>query len=157
MHMRTLRVIGVIVALAAVPACGWSHGSSTTIAAAEVTTTTATAPARSSPTTRRASTTATTAPRTTAAPRPTTAAAAPTTTTTASLDTRACRADPGCPSSEHRTSDPCGAQVIADTSGYLEGRHDAEDGRPNHVDGGSTPAYEQGYAQGWCDGGGARR
>ena len=81
-----------------------------------------------------------------------------------------CRADPDCPSSEHRTSDPCGAAIIVDTGGYLEGRKDAEQGRAYQVDDapGPEPAdnddddetvgpetrYRAGYAQGWCDGGG---
>lgn len=81
-----------------------------------------------------------------------------------------CRADPTCPSSEHRTSDPCGATVIVDEAGYLEGRRDAERGLPYQIDGapGPSPAddddddgtigpqtlYRAGYGQGWCDGGG---
>jgi hypothetical protein len=81
-----------------------------------------------------------------------------------------CRADPTCPSSEHRTSDPCGAAVIADEAGYLEGRRDAERGLPYQIDGApaASPAddddddgtvgpqtiYRAGYGQGWCDGGG---
>lgn len=84
--------------------------------------------------------------------------------------TEACRADPACPSSEHRTSDPCGATLIVDQAGYLEGRHDAEQGRPYQIDGAPAPspaddddddatvgprtAYRAGYVQGWCDGGG---
>jgi hypothetical protein len=84
--------------------------------------------------------------------------------------TEACRADPVCPSSEHRTSDPCGAAIIVDTGGYLEGRHDAEQGLSYLVDGAPAPEpadnddddgtvgpetrYRAGYAQGWCDGGG---
>ena len=86
--------------------------------------------------------------------------------------TEACRADPTCPSSEHRTSDPCGAAVIVDLDGYLEGRHDAEQGRPYRIDGAPAPTpaddddddatvgpqtlYRAGYAQGWCDGGGVQ-
>ena len=84
--------------------------------------------------------------------------------------TEACRADPTCPSSEHRTSDPCGATLIVDQGGYLEGRHDAEQGRPYQIDGAPAPSpaddddddgtvgpqtrYRAGYVQGWCDGGG---
>jgi hypothetical protein len=84
--------------------------------------------------------------------------------------TQACRADPGCPSSEHRTSDPCGAAIIVDTGGYLEGRQDAEQGLAYQIDGAPAPEpadnddddgtvgpetrYRAGYAQGWCDGGG---
>ena len=84
--------------------------------------------------------------------------------------TEACRADPACPSSEHRTSDPCGATLIVDQAGYLEGRHDAERGLPYRIDGapasspaddddddatvGPQTAYRAGYVQGWCDGGG---
>jgi hypothetical protein len=84
--------------------------------------------------------------------------------------TEACRADPACPSSEHRTSDPCGATLIVDQAGYLEGRHDAERGLPYQIDGAPAPsaaddddddatlgpqtAYRAGYVQGWCDGGG---
>jgi hypothetical protein len=64
--------------------------------------------------------------------------------------TEQCRLDPGCPSSEHRTSDPCGAELIADVEAYLDGRRDAEQGRPFHADDGRA-----GYAQGWCDGGGS--
>ena len=85
--------------------------------------------------------------------------------------TEDCRNDPGCPSSEHRTSDPCGAAIIADTAGYLEGRHDAEDGLPYEIDQAPAPGpaddddddatvgpetrHRAGYVQGWCDGGGA--
>ena len=81
-----------------------------------------------------------------------------------------CRADPSCPSSEHRTSDPCGATVIVDEAGYLEGRRDAEQGLPYQIDGAPAPGpeddddddatvgpqtrYRAGYVQGWCDGGG---
>jgi hypothetical protein len=84
--------------------------------------------------------------------------------------TQECRADPTCPSSEHRTSDPCGAALIVDLDGYLEGRHDAEEGRPYQIDGAPAPTpaddddddgtvgpqtlYRAGYVQGWCDGGG---
>jgi hypothetical protein len=84
--------------------------------------------------------------------------------------TQACRADPACPSSEHRTGDLCGATLIVDQAGYLEGRHDAEQGRPYQIDGAPAPspaddddddatvgpqtAYRAGYVQGWCDGGG---
>jgi hypothetical protein len=84
--------------------------------------------------------------------------------------TEACRADPACPSSEHRTSDPCGATLIVDQAGYLEGRHDAERGLPYQIDGAPAPspaddddddatvgpqtAHRAGYVQGWCDGGG---
>jgi hypothetical protein len=84
--------------------------------------------------------------------------------------TEACRADPACPSSEHRTGDLCGATLIVDTAGYLEGRHDAEQGVPYGIDGAPAPspeddddddatvgpqtAYRAGYVQGWCDGGG---
>ena len=84
--------------------------------------------------------------------------------------TEACRADPTCPSSEHRTGDQCGAALIADQDGYLEGRHDAEQGRPYQIDGAPAPGpaddddddgtvgpqtrYRAGYVQGWCDGGG---
>jgi hypothetical protein len=84
--------------------------------------------------------------------------------------TEACRADPACPSSEHRTGDLCGATLIVDAEGYLEGRHDAEQGLPYRIDGAPAPspeddddddatvgpqtAYRGGYVQGWCDGGG---
>jgi hypothetical protein len=83
--------------------------------------------------------------------------------------TEACRADPTCPSSEHRTGDPCGATLINDQDGYLEGRHDAERGLPYQIDGAPAPGaadddddgtigpqtrYRAGYVQGWCDGGG---
>jgi len=84
--------------------------------------------------------------------------------------TQACRADPACPSSEHRTGDVCGAALIVDQSGYLEGRRDAEQGLPYGIDGAPAPspaddddddatvgpqtAYRAGYVQGWCDGGG---
>jgi hypothetical protein len=84
--------------------------------------------------------------------------------------TQACRADPGCPSSEHRTGDRCGAALIVDTGGYLEGRRDAEQGLAYQVDNAPAPEpaddddddgtvgpetrYRAGYAQGWCDGGG---
>jgi hypothetical protein len=84
--------------------------------------------------------------------------------------TEACRADPACPSSEHRTGDLCGATLIVDTAGYLEGRHDAEQGLPYQIDDAPAPspaddddddatvgpqtAYRAGYVQGWCDGGG---
>jgi hypothetical protein len=84
--------------------------------------------------------------------------------------TEACRADPACPSSEHRTGDLCGATLIVDTAGYLEGRHDVEQGLPYQIDGAPAPspeddddddatvgpqtAYRAGYVQGWCDGGG---
>jgi hypothetical protein len=84
--------------------------------------------------------------------------------------TEACRADPACPSSEHRTGDLCGATLIVDQAGYLEGRHDAEQGVPYRIDGAPAPspaddddddatvgpqtAYRGGYVQGWCDGGG---
>lgn len=84
--------------------------------------------------------------------------------------TEECRGDPGCPSSEHRTGDPCGAAIIVDTAGYLEGRHDAEDGMPYQIDQAPPPGpaddddddatvgpetlYRAGYVQGWCDGGG---
>jgi len=86
--------------------------------------------------------------------------------------TEECRADPACPSSEHRTSDPCGAALIADQDGYLEGRHDAEQGLPYQIDGAPAPSpaddddddgtvgpqtlYRAGYVQGWCDGGGGQ-
>jgi hypothetical protein len=84
--------------------------------------------------------------------------------------TEECRADADCPSSEHRTSDPCGAAIIVDTDGYLEGRRDAEQGLAYQVDSAPAPEpadnddddgtvgpetrYRAGYAQGWCDGGG---
>jgi hypothetical protein len=84
--------------------------------------------------------------------------------------TQECRADPTCPSSEHRTSDPCGAALIVDLDGYLEGRHDAEEGRPYQIDRAPAPTpaddddddgtvgpqtlYRAGYVEGWCDGGG---
>jgi hypothetical protein len=84
--------------------------------------------------------------------------------------TEACRADPACPSSEHRTGDLCGATLIVDQAGYLEGRHDAEQGLPYRIDGAPAPSpaddddddatvgpettYRGGYVQGWCDGGG---
>jgi hypothetical protein len=86
--------------------------------------------------------------------------------------TEACRADPACPSSEHRTGDLCGATLIVDQAGYLEGRHDAEQGLPYQIDGAPAPspaddddddatvgpqtAYRAGYVQGWCDGGGGQ-
>jgi hypothetical protein len=60
--------------------------------------------------------------------------------------------------------------IIVDTGGYLEGRHDAEQGLAYLVDGAPSPEpadnddddgtvgpesrYRAGYAQGWCDGGG---
>jgi len=84
--------------------------------------------------------------------------------------TQACRADATCPSSEHRTSDPCGAALIVDGAGYLEGRRDAEQGMAYQVDRAPAPdplddddddgtvgpqtRYRAGYVQGWCDGGG---
>jgi hypothetical protein len=68
---------------------------------------------------------------------------------TTGFSTEQCRLDPGCPSSEHRTSDPCGAELVADVEAYLAGRRDAEQGRPFEADDGRA-----GYAQGWCDGGG---
>jgi hypothetical protein len=84
--------------------------------------------------------------------------------------TEACRADPACPSSEHRAGDLCGATLIVDQAGYLEGRHDAEQRLPYRIDGAPAPspaddddddatvgpqtAYRGGYVQGWCDGGG---
>jgi hypothetical protein len=84
--------------------------------------------------------------------------------------TQACRADATCPSSEHRTSDPCGAALIVDGAGYLEGRRDAEQGMAYQVDHAPAPdalddddddatvgpqtRYRAGYVQGWCDGGG---
>jgi hypothetical protein len=84
--------------------------------------------------------------------------------------TEACRADPTCPSSEHRTGDLCGATLIIDQDGYLEGRHDAERGLPYQIDGAPAPGaaddddddgtigpqtrYRAAYVQGWCDGGG---
>jgi hypothetical protein len=86
--------------------------------------------------------------------------------------TQDCRADPDCPSSEHRTSDPCGAAIIVDTGGYLEGRRDAEEGLAYQIDDAPAPEaadnddddgtvgpetrHRAGYAQGWCDGGGTR-
>jgi hypothetical protein len=86
--------------------------------------------------------------------------------------TEACRADPACLSSEHRTGDLCGATLIVDQAGYLEGRHDAEQGLPYQIDGAPAPspaddddddatvgpqtAYRAGYVQGWCDGGGGQ-
>jgi hypothetical protein len=86
--------------------------------------------------------------------------------------TEACRADPACPSSEHRTGDLCGATLIVDQGGYLEGRRDAEQGLPYRIDGAPAPspeddddddatvgpqtAYRGGYVQGWCDGGGGQ-
>jgi hypothetical protein len=85
--------------------------------------------------------------------------------------TEECRADPNCPSSEHRTSDPCGAAIIIDTGGYLEGSRDAEQGLAYQIDNAPAPEpadnddddgtvgaetrYRAGYAQGWCDGGGS--
>jgi hypothetical protein len=57
--------------------------------------------------------------------------------------TDACRADPACPSSEHRTGDLCGATLIVDTAGYLEGRHDAEQGLPYGIDGAPAPSPER--------------
>lgn len=84
--------------------------------------------------------------------------------------TEACRADPTCPSSEHRTGDLCGATLIIDQDGYIEGRRDAERGLPYQIDGAPAPGaaddddddgtigpqtrYRAGYVQGWCDGGG---
>ena len=84
--------------------------------------------------------------------------------------TEACRADPSCPSSEHRTGDRCGATLILDTAGYVEGRQDAEQGLAFQVDHAPAPdaaddddddgtvgpqtRYRAGYTQGWCDGGG---
>jgi hypothetical protein len=117
---------------------------------------------------------------------PTTAAGEPTTIATDSTatpdptdsddgagvlgSTEDCREDPTCPSSEHRTGDPCGATLIIDQDGYLEGRHDAERGLPYQIDGAPAPnaaddddddgtigpqtRYRAGYVQGWCDGGG---
>ena len=83
-------------------------------------------------------------------------------------NTQDCRSDSTCPSSEHRTGDACGGELIVDVDGYLEGRHDAEAGRPNHVDNAPAPTadddddddatvgpqtrYRAGYVQGWCDG-----
>jgi hypothetical protein len=82
--------------------------------------------------------------------------------------TEDCRADPDCASSEHRTSDPCGAAIIVDTDGYLEGRRDAEQGLSYQIDNAPAPSpadnddddgtvgpetqYRAGYTQGWCDG-----
>jgi hypothetical protein len=86
------------------------------------------------------------------------------------VSTQDCRVDPACPSSEHRTSDPCGATLIVDAAGYDEGRRDAEQGLANQIDHAPAPGpadeddddgtvgpetrYRAGYAQGWCDGGG---
>jgi hypothetical protein len=106
-------------------------------------------------------------PTTTVTAPPVPAAASP---TASSSSTEQCRLDPGCLSSEHRTGDACGGELIVDPDGYLEGRHDAEDGRPYQLDGVPAPGpadeddddatvgpqtrYRAGYAQGWCDGGG---
>jgi hypothetical protein len=122
-------------------------------------------------------TTTTDAPSTVATATTEASAAAGTSTVTAAGDdpqptvgsTEACRADPACPSSEHRTGDLCGATLIADQGGYLEGRRDAEQGLPYQIDGAPAPspaddddddatvgpqtAYRAGYVQGWCDGG----
>ena len=86
------------------------------------------------------------------------------------VSTQDCRVDQTCPSSEHRTSDPCGATLIVDAAGYDEGRRDAEQGLANQIDHAPAPGpadeddddgtvgpetrYRAGYAQGWCDGGG---
>lgn len=91
-----------------------------------------------------------------------------TTTTAAPIRTPDCRSDSTCPSSEHRTGDACGSELIIDVDGYLEGRHDAEDGRPYQIDNAPAPTpaddddddatvgpqtrYRAGYVQGWCDG-----
>ena len=113
------------------------------------------------------------------APNRATTTEAPSTVATSSDDpeptvgsTEACRADPACPSSEHRTGDLCGATLIVDQAGYLEGRHDAEQGLQYQIDGAPDPspaddddddatvgpqtAYRAGYVQGWCDGGGGQ-
>ncbi len=82
--------------------------------------------------------------------------------------TEECRLDPSCPSSEHRTGDLCGAELVIDVEGYLEGSHDAQQGLGHHVDGAPPPdpadeddddatvgpqtGYRAGYEQGWCDG-----
>jgi hypothetical protein len=66
------------------------------------------------------------------------------------------------------TRDACGADPIVDADGYLEGRHDAEAGRPYQIDDAPAPTaeddddddatvgpqtrYRAGYSQGWCDG-----
>lgn len=91
-------------------------------------------------------------------------------TTTSTFSTEQCRMDPTCPSSEHRTGDRCGGQLIRQYDGYLEGRRDAEAGLPYKADGAPAPTaadlddddgsvgpqtlYTIGYTQGWCDGGG---
>jgi hypothetical protein len=105
----------------------------------------------------------TTVPSSTAPPPPAT-----TTATTPVNNTQDCRSDSTCPSSEHRTGDACGSELIVDVDGYLEGRHDAEAGLPNQADNAPAPTpdddddddatvgpqtrYRAGYAQGWCDG-----
>ncbi len=82
--------------------------------------------------------------------------------------TQECRLDPSCPSSEHRTSDLCGAELIVDLDGYLEGSRDAQQGLGHQIDGAPAPdaddeddddatvgpqtRYRAGYEQGWCDG-----
>ena len=65
-----------------------------------------------------------------------------TTTATVSPSTDDCRSDQTCPSSEHRTGDACGAELIVDVDGYLEGRHDAEAGRPHQIDNAPAPTAD---------------
>jgi hypothetical protein len=85
-----------------------------------------------------------------------------TTVTTASPTTTSPSTSPS------RTGATCGADPIVDVPGYLEGRGDAEAGRPYQVDDAPAPTadddddddatvgpqtrYRAGYAQGWCDG-----
>jgi hypothetical protein len=71
---------------------------------------------------------------------------------------------PPTPATPDRTGDPCGAAIIVDTGGYLEGRQDAERGLASQIDGAPAPdpadhddddgtvgpetRYRAGYAQG---------
>jgi hypothetical protein len=170
MTMSLAAILGIV----ALHAGG--EGQTTKAAAARPATTVSSETVRSAPS--RATTTeapSTVATATTEAP-----VAVDTSTVAASGDdpepavgsTEACRADPACPSSEHRTGDLCGATLIVDRAGYLEGRHDAERGLPYQIDGAPAPspadeddddatvgpqtAYRAGYVQGWCDGGGGQ-
>jgi hypothetical protein len=170
MTMSLAAILGIV----ALHAGG--EGQTTKAAAARPATTVSSETVRSAPS--RATTTeapSTVATATTEAP-----VAVDTSTVAASGDdpepavgsTEACRADPACPSSEHRTGDLCGATLIVDQAGYLEGRHDAERGLPYQIDGAPAPspadeddddatvgpqtAYRAGYVQGWCDGGGGQ-
>jgi hypothetical protein len=104
----------------------------------------------------------------TTVPSGTSQASPATTTATVSPSIEDCRSDQTCPSSEHRTGDACGAELIVDVDGYLEGRRDAEAGRPYQIDNAPAPTadddddddatvgpqtrYRAGYVQGWCDG-----